>query len=97
MLEIVLILAAGLAGWQSVYAGEAHQWPGFNVSEGYWGAHFMDSMLYAMGNDQVAMVIVATFWFLYTTLPTIDLVLLMRVCFPRGQRPVRAELSREAP
>lgn len=97
MLEIVFVLAAGLAGWQSVYAGEAHQWPGFNSSAGYWGTRFLDSMFYDMGNRQVVMAIVAAFWFLYTILPAIGLVLLMRVCFPRGQRPVRAEFSREAP
>lgn len=70
---------------------------GFNVSEGYWGTHFMASMLYAMPSYELGMVIVAAFWFLYTTLPAIGRVVLMRVCFPRGQRPVRAEFSREAP
>ena len=83
--EFTFVIAAGLAGCQSVYSGEANQWPGFNVRQGYWGTNFLGSYLYAMGNDTAALIIVSALWFVYATLLAIGLVLIMRLCFRRGR------------
>ncbi len=53
VLEVTFVLAAGLAGYQAVYTGEANRWPSFQVREGYWGTQFLSPVLYAMGNDRV--------------------------------------------
>jgi hypothetical protein len=84
LLEMMFVLGAGLAGWRSVYSGEAHRWPGFNVREGYWGTHFMDSLLYAIGHDRATMAIVSTFWFAYAALIALGLVVVTRFFTRRG-------------
>ena len=83
LLETIFVLAAGLAGCHAVYTGEEGRWPGFQIREGYWGTHFLDSMLYAMGNDSVAMAIVSAFWFIYASLLAMSFVLLGRLCVRR--------------
>lgn len=87
---MVLVLAAGLAGGASVYAGEAYQWPGFNVRAGYWGTDFMSDHLYSAGSDMTVKVIVAWCWAQYTTLPALSLVALMRLWFPSRRLPHRS-------
>ncbi|MBC8874976.1 MAG: hypothetical protein H8E44_36605 [Planctomycetes bacterium] len=89
LLEFLFVIGAGLAGCHAVHSGEANQWAGFNIREGYWGTHFLSSVLYGMGNDAVAMAIVSTLWFVYASLMAIALVMVMRLCF-RGGRPLRA-------
>ena len=64
---MVLVLAAGLAGGVSVYAGDAYQWPGSNVRTGYWGTDFMSDYLYSAGSDVTVKVILAWCWAQYTT------------------------------
>lgn len=93
VLEVVFVIAAGLAGYQAVYSGEAHRWPGFQVREGYWGTQFMSPLLYAMGDETVALRIVSGIWFGYAVLIAAGLVTLGRLCFYQN-RPTNH--SREA-
>ena len=90
ILETVIVLAAGLAGGASVYAGEAYQWPGFNVRAGYWGTDFMSDYLYAVGSDVTVKVIVAWCWAQDTTLSALSVVGLMRLLFPGRRLPSRS-------
>ena len=53
----------GLAGVLAVLAGNHFRIPGFCGHDGFWGTHFLDSMLYAMGSDVVGIGVVAAFWF----------------------------------
>ena len=87
---MVLVLAAGLAGGASVYAGDAFQWPRFNVSTGYWGTDFMSDYLYSAGSDVSVKVILAWCWAQYTTLSALSLVALMRLWFPSCRLPPRS-------
>jgi hypothetical protein len=77
--EALVVFAGGVAGGQSVLAGAWLDLPGFGVRSGFWGTHFLDSRLYAMGNDDVAVAIVAAFWDFYTTVIAICAVGLARV------------------
>ena len=85
VLEVTFILAAGLAGYQAVYSGEANRWPSFQVREGYWGTQFLSPVLYAMGNDRVALRIVSGVWFGYAALIAVGLVVAGRLCLRRGR------------
>ncbi len=82
--EVTFVLGAGLAGYQAVYSGEVHRWPGFQVRDGYWGTQFLSPMLYAMGNDTVTLRIVSGIWFGYAALIAAGLVVAGRLCFRRG-------------
>lgn len=48
-----------------VLLGKWQQWPGFSDNSGYWGTHFLDSLLYSMGNADEAVKLVAAIWFMY--------------------------------
>ncbi len=82
--EVMFVLGAGLAGYQAVYSGEVHRWPGFQVRDGYWGTQFLSPMLYAMGSDTVALRIVSGIWLGYAALIAAGLVVAGRLCFRRG-------------
>jgi hypothetical protein len=82
LLETVFVLAAALTGGLSVYAGEAYQWPGFNVRSGYWGTDFMRSLLVSLGSDVSVKVVVASCWAQYAAVPALAGVVLMRFGFP---------------
>ena len=81
LIEFTFVVAAGCAGIQAVYLGEANQWTGFNVREGYWGT----PDLYGLP-DAEALRIVSAFWFVYATLIAIGLVLVLRRCFRRDRQ-----------
>ena len=81
-LEVICVIAFGLAGSLAVYCGNAYGWSGFNAAERHWGTHFLDNYLYAIG-DPMATRIVATIWFVYGSLIGIALVLFTRRVFPQ--------------
>ena len=58
-------LAGGTVCASLVFIGKNNDWRGFSVSSGYWGTHFLDSMLYGMGNSDSATCLVAFIWFVY--------------------------------
>jgi hypothetical protein len=80
LIEGIFVFATGVIGASCVYLGEAKKWQDFSVYTGYWGTHFLDSGLYAMGDPTVALVIVAFFWFLYGSLMALVLVSMTRLC-----------------
>ena len=82
LLEVVFVLAAALAGGLSVYVGEAQQWPGFHVRDGYWGTAFMSDFLYAAASDTTVKLIVACCWAQYAAVPALAGVVLLRFWFP---------------
>ncbi len=84
-LEATFVLAAGLAGYQAVYVGEANRWPGFQLREGYWGTQFLSSVLYAIGSDRVVLRIVSGTWFGYAALIAVGLVVVGRLCVRPGR------------
>jgi len=47
-----------------VYAGAAGDWENFSSRTGYFGTHWFDTALYAMGNPGATQV-VAFLWFVY--------------------------------
>ncbi len=61
-------LVGGILGAASVIAGHALRIPGYCGQTGFWGTHFLDSMLYAMGNDRVAIAMVLLVYFVYGAL-----------------------------
>lgn len=81
LLETVIVVAAGIVGACSVYVGARNHWPDFSVGSGWWGTHFLDSMLYSMGDPQVAKGIVAFLWFVYGGAIALGLITLIRLSF----------------
>jgi hypothetical protein len=67
--RLLLVIAAatvcGICCAIFVMLGKWNAWPGFSVESGYWGTHFLDSMLYSLGNSDVAVKVVAVIWFIY--------------------------------
>lgn len=66
--RLLLVAAATAAGTSCAFLvmlGKWCEWPGFSIRSGYWGTHFLDSMLYAMGNSDEAVKVVAVVWFIY--------------------------------
>jgi hypothetical protein len=66
----------GLIAAFLVCAGEAGRWDGFNTYDGFWGAHWLDSMLYAMHDPAGAVNTVAAVWFTQAFFACVGLELL---------------------
>ena len=81
LFEAMFVVGVGLAGGRLVYVGDAKGWPNFNVREGYWGAHFLDTILYGIGNDDLALVIVSSLWFVYASTIAFGLATVSRYYF----------------
>ena len=94
--EVTFVIAGGLAGCLAVYAGEASQWPGFNLQQGFWGTHFLDKMFYAARNNTDALRMVSATWSVYTILIAVGLVLVARL-YCRPGRPSRHGRRKESP
>ena len=77
-LEITFVIAAGLAGYQSVYSGEANRWPGFQLREGYLGTNFLSGVPYAIGEDVLVLRIVAFIWCGYAVVAAVLLTAMLR-------------------
>lgn len=73
--EVVWVLgwlfgfAGGMLGIALVILGAVLGVPNFRPHDGYAGAHFLDSFLYAVGSDSLAIGIVALLWFVYLAVP----------------------------
>jgi hypothetical protein len=82
---IIASVVGGFAGVGAVFAGLWFDVPGFSPRTGYAGAHFLDSVLYAMGDDTAAMTVVSIVFFAYSAalFGIVNAVLLLR----RARRP----------
>ena len=66
--RLLLVAAATATGTSCAFLVMLGKWcesPGFSVRSGYWGTHFLDPMLYSMGNSDEAVKVVAAVWFIY--------------------------------
>jgi hypothetical protein len=71
----ILPIFLGCIAIALVYLGEAGGWEDFSSRTGYFGTHWFDSALYAMGNPD-ARNVVAFLWFFYvfTTTLVVELI-----------------------
>lgn len=76
--EAMFVLSAGFAGVKAVHDGAEHDWPGFNLREGYLGTHFADSLLYTVGDDAFSLAVISTLWFCYASLVAVVVVCIVR-------------------
>lgn len=52
-------------GVAAVFAGARFEVSGFCIQSGFRGTGWLDDVLYAIGNDTVALAVVAVIWFVY--------------------------------
>ena len=58
-------VVGGCLGAGAVVAGALLEFPCFSIRSGFWGTSSLDSGLYGLGNNTIAVVIVAALWFVY--------------------------------
>ena len=63
-LTVRLVSGAAL-GTGAVFIGHVLEWPNFNVRSGFLGTHYMDSILYSVGNVTISMCVIASIWAVY--------------------------------
>lgn len=61
----VSALCGGVLGVAAVLAGAQFEVPGFSIASGFWGTDWLDSYLYAIGNDTMGLIVVSVIWFVY--------------------------------
>lgn len=66
-LTVRLVSGAAL-GAGAVLIGQALEWPNFSGRSGFLGTHYIDSILYSIGNDAISMCVIASIWAVYGAL-----------------------------
>jgi hypothetical protein len=71
----LIALTSGSCAAVIVHIGNNRKWDDFSVHTGYFGAHWFDTALYAMGGRD-ALITVTFLWFIYAFVPSLLLALL---------------------
>ena len=61
----VRLLSGAALGAGAVLIGHALEWPNFSGRSGFLGTHYIDSILYSIGNDTIAICVIASIWAVY--------------------------------
>jgi hypothetical protein len=85
--EAALVIAAAGCAVFAVYLGEVNKWPDFCSYSGWFGVHYLDTFLYAVGsagNDHIMFAVVGGIWACYAAAAATVLVAAGRCVIPRS-------------